>query len=165
MGTSVRLSAGEALRKSSWIAGALVVLGTTQILGGIFSNQTLVKFGRISALAPLPTVFSSYGGVDYWASSLWLEATSATGERRQRKFDAEFFAEINPHHTIGILRLTLLSLGPLANPIWTRNLLHEGFCVSEDFSRAMRLGNVESYRVRLVDSKNIPRWNIQGRCR
>jgi len=78
----------------NYIAFALCLVGSLQILGHITGVKALKGFGAATAASPYPKVFSDVEGLETFASEFTLHVMRKSGELWEKKITPEVYQKL-----------------------------------------------------------------------
>ena len=76
----------------------LISVGCLQFAGYVFKNIPLRGLGISYCVGPLPTVFSTIGGVEGFSSTHTIHFTNDKGKADTIKLDQHLFSQFNGHY-------------------------------------------------------------------
>ena len=107
-------------------AGALLVLGLTQMAGDLLGNRPLKGLGAATVIAPCPKVFCDINGLEPFASSF---AIRADGEKDTASFPItpELYSRLKgPYNRRNVYGAAIAGAPLLPEPVW-RSVLDYAF--------------------------------------
>lgn len=75
-------------------AGAVLLLGLTQMTGDLLGVRALKGIGAASAMAPCPKVFCDVNGLEGFASSFALQYKTTSGDVREVAITPEIYSRL-----------------------------------------------------------------------
>jgi hypothetical protein len=146
------ISRVRGLRPRQVAYGALALLGLSQAMGQLSGSATLQALGTLSAASPLPLVFNSVQGYEFWAQQHQLDLKLTDGELRKVEIDSRTMASLPGPHRMHMLLALPFIVGPLGpQALWQRLLEYE-LCREGPLARAagvtapVAVGSAESLR-------------------
>lgn len=142
----------------------LIILGLTQSIGFITSNDTIRGVGQLTVASPLPLVFNDVNGVETFASDFFLTYTineSDTTIQITPKVYAQWDGAYNWRNVYG----AAISYGPILPKNVTTEILDHGFC-NGVLQERITEDKWDSYEV-LIKTKTNGRndeWRLTGTC-
>lgn len=134
---------------------ALAAIGVAQGVGHFAGWPLLEQIGRLSAASPLPEVFGTVNGHEYWAAAYALDFVHA-GARQRVEIGPGFFAGVaGPHRLHMFLTLPLLAVPISPSGTWKRVLEYD-LCPGGPLARAAGLP-------RDLDALQLEIWMRDGR--
>lgn len=101
-----------------WAAGALLLLGLSQMAGDALSIRALRGLGAASVAAPLPKVFSDVSGLETFASDFELELDTPRGVLR-RSITPQLYSRLSgPYNRRNVYGAALSYAPRLPDELW-----------------------------------------------
>jgi hypothetical protein len=153
-------------RWRDWAAGALLLLGLTQMAADALGLAWLRGIGAASVAAPLPKVFSDVAGLETFASRFELEVVTAAGVRR-REITPELYARLAGPYNRRNVYGAALSYAPRLPPALWQQVFCYGFAPAGPLRRELGLP-ADAFAVRVhITTRTRGReqaWTLDPTC-
>ena len=117
----------------------LISLGLSQPLGHLTHHNLLETLGRMTGVSPLPLVFDSPDGFEYWSSEYEFTFLEQGRPPEIRKGTSEIFRNLSGPHLLKLAYLIPLAFSPhLPQGFW-EPILSYGFCHPHRLGDAFQL--------------------------
>jgi hypothetical protein len=148
-------------------AVAVMLLGSTQMVGYIMDSQMLRGIGAASGMAPLPKVFSDVDGMETFASEFSFWYTLRTGGRMELRITPDVYSRLaGPYNRRNVYGAALSYAPRLPQPLWMSVYCHG---MGPDGPLRREIGVPDSARdvsmsIRTLTRGRDDRWNYAPDC-
>lgn len=147
----------------------LVVLGLAQIAGYLLESHMVRRLGIFSVASPFPLVFTSHQGVEYFASTVVIEATTVDGVIKRVKTVPSHYARVRGPNARRAPYRNAIAYGMHLSPRFWYAILWYGFCNSDgplwqalDLSQPLAMVSVE---ISTRTARRSGAWQLEIICR